>query len=319
MHYTEIGSFSFSYGSLGVHGMGISSSSNFAVLYEAAQSYLRHGPPLSPRSIAEAALRFERRWALGAAVAADDVFPITYGGLVKVYTEPNRLEDHTFIEGKVRTEQVSHDPGWVAEHVVVAFDPHGERHDVPNLLRGLCDHPRAKSYIPLLSGLADQAAQAIGGEEIDGLAAAINDYKAMIDEWMKGRYLSHIAEMAAALTRALPDKVAAWKPPGAGASKSVIVIVRGKAARDQVIGFFDKNGWTAVPAYVTTGVCGEFLTAGGSVRLTAGHRIDFVGGADLGQDVAIGVGGICCSCAIEPRSEFVISTTRPMGGPNRSQ
>lgn len=59
----ELGTFSFSYRSLAVHGMGISASSNFAVLYEAGQLYLRNGAPVPREEVANAALRFERRWA----------------------------------------------------------------------------------------------------------------------------------------------------------------------------------------------------------------------------------------------------------------
>ena len=57
----ELGTFSFSYRSLAVHGMGISASSNFAILYEASQLYLQHGGPVPREEVARAALRFERR------------------------------------------------------------------------------------------------------------------------------------------------------------------------------------------------------------------------------------------------------------------
>jgi hypothetical protein len=256
-------------------------------------------------------LRFERRWAQGAAVAADDVYPITYGGLVKVLTRPNCRAGDSIEDGEVLVEHVSHDPAWIAEHVVVAFDPHGERHDVPNLLADLCADPKAKTFVAELSNLAQAAADAISKRSVHDLASTITKYKVVVDGWMNGRHLSHTSDIAAKLLEAMPNEVAGWKPPGAGASKSIIVIVREKPDRTKVIDFFAAQGWTAIPAYVTTGVSGEFLTADGHVRLTAGHRIDFVGGADIGQDVSIGVEGTCCSCAIEPRSELVISTTPP--------
>src|SRR3954447_7629397 len=99
--YTELGTFSFAYRSLGVHGLGISASSNFSVLYQASQLYLKKGAPLCLEEVAEAALRFERRLALGLAVAANDVYPITYGGLLKVHTAANSGSGGPGSDGKV--------------------------------------------------------------------------------------------------------------------------------------------------------------------------------------------------------------------------
>jgi hypothetical protein len=51
------------------------------------------------------------------------------------------------------------------------------------------------------------------------------------------------------------------------------------------------------------------IKSNGEVRFTAGHRIDFIGAADLGQNVEIGLEGCCCSCAIEPRTEIVLAAS----------
>jgi hypothetical protein len=65
--HSEIGTFEFTYRTLGMHGVGISASSNFAVLYEALQQYLRYGAPLdyadvaSRRSHSSDDLRLEQR------------------------------------------------------------------------------------------------------------------------------------------------------------------------------------------------------------------------------------------------------------------
>lgn len=106
-----------------------------------------------------------------------------------------------------------------------------------------------------------------------------------------------------------PKPVFGWKPSGGGASESMITITENDTMRNVVMPFFKQRDWVALPAHVTSGICGEFITNNGDVRITAGHRLDFVGAADLGQDIAIGHAGCCCSCAIEPRTEIVLCRT----------
>ncbi len=297
----ELGTFSFSYRSLAVHGMGISASSNFAVLYEASQLYLRHGAPVPRAEVAKTALRFERRWASKLAVAADDVYPITYGGLLKVTTETD--------PPAVTTQQVPFDPRWIADHVVVAFDPHGKRHEAERFLERVVGHPHAARYVQQFSGYADAACGAITDGKLDDLAAVVNQYREEFDEWTaddvrkRKDYTFNVREEAEDLMRSF--RIRAWKPPGAGASKSLILITEGRSATDAVVRHLLGKGWWASPAIVTTGICGEFIRSDGKVRITAGHRIDFIGAADLGQDERIMTPGRCCSCAIEPRNMIV--------------
>lgn len=313
MNNMELGTFSFTYRSLGVHGMGISSSSNFAVLYEASQLYLQNGPPLAPEEVARAALRFERRWEANMAVAADDVYPITYGGVRKVITGPNTRKNGGIVDGQVTTEAVDHDPRWIAEHVVVAFDPRGTRHKVQIVLADLFeDKAAAVRYVKQFSGYADKACAAIKNRDCVGLAAAVNAYRDGFNEWTKGKHIGNV-EAEARQLKGL--RVLGWKPPGAGASRSLIVITPDAEASAAVIQFFQNMEWWASPAYVTSGICGEFIKANGDIRITAGHRLDFVGAADLGQDIRIGAPGRCCSCAIEPRTEMLLSATRPRREP----
>jgi len=314
LSYNELGTFSFCYRTRGVHGMGISASSNFAVLYSASQEYLKHGPPFCREEIAATALQFERRQAQGLALAADDVFPIAFGGVLKVGTAPNTLVDNQEIAGKVTVEQIPHDPRWLADHVVVAFNKVGTRHDVPRLLDKLIRHPNAPRYIEQFSELAESASTAIVKSDIHQLAENVNAYRAGFDAWTIdafGRpiFTEPVKAIADELMDQLPLKVLGWKPPGGGASESMIVLSPNVRSRDAVIKFFATKNWLAMPALVTQGVCGEFMNgAGGDIRITAGHRLDLVGGADLGQDIAIGKAGWCCSCAIEPRSEITLST-----------
>ena len=339
--YTELGTFSFSYRTLGIHGMGISASSNFAVLYEASQQYLRNGPPLCLEEVAAAALRFERQLARGQldrdlAVAADDVYPITHGGVLKVLTAPS-IQDSNM---GVSVEPIRHDTRWLADRIVVAFNPQGKRHVIPDLLDRLLNLPNAGEHIKKFTDLAHVASSAIaesykphstdkGDErEIRKLADAVNRYRQEFDEWTKEAeagapgdgvdpphgplFTRAVTDIATDLLKELTkDVVLGWKPPGGGASESLIVITPDVKGRDAVIRFFksEKWKWRALPAYVTSGICGEFVKSDGEVRITAGHRLDFIGAADLGQDVRIRKAGCCCSCAIEPRTEIVLSST----------
>lgn len=305
--HAELGTFSFCYRSLGVHGLGISTSSNFAVLYEASQQFLKRRAPLCLADVAAAALRFERRLASGLAIAADDVYPITFGGIVEVQTTPRSRNGDSVEEGQVTVQPVSCDPQWIARHVVVAMNPRGERHDVPDLLKRLFLHPEAGRFVDTFSKLAELASRAITNADVQKLAGAVNEYRRGFDVWSAGAYTSVVKEIGERLDDQLPLKVLGWKPPGAGASESMIVILRDADCRSAVERFFGDRGWTTIPAYVTSGVCGEFMKGDGEVRITAGHRLDFVGAADLGQDLAIGRRGISCSCAIEPRTEIVLS------------
>jgi hypothetical protein len=310
MMQTDLGTFSFTYRSLGVHGVGISASSNFAVLYEASQLYLYNGPPLSSREVARAALRFERHMAHSNAIAADDVYPIVYGGLVRVVTRPNTKVDDEVVDGDVLVEPVSHEPRWIADHVVVAFDPAGERHRAPLLLGRLFEHPDAVRFVERLSALADRAGRAIGAEDLTDLAALVHDYNGLLNEWSAGAFTANVERVARRLEGQLGKQVLAWKPPGGGATLSLMVVAADRVARDAVLAFFEAEGWWATPALITGGVYGEFLKSKGKVRLTAGHRLDFVGAADLGQDLHIGKEGCCCSCAIEPRAEILVSVAQ---------
>jgi hypothetical protein len=345
--HMEFGTFSFSYRTLGVHGIGISASSNFAVLYEAMRQFLKGGPPLCQENIAAAALQFERRLALGLAVAADDVYAITYGGVMKIFTDPMDAgvkSNGNEATARVKVEPIPHDPRWLSERVVVAFNPLGARHVIPDLLDRLFkDRRKARKYIRKFSALAEIAATAISDSHrprpndksdersIRQLADAMNAYRDEFDKWTKEAekaektsprdqvspnhtplYTRAVDDTARKLVGKLGKEVVlGWKPPGGGASESLIVLTPDIKGRDAVIDFFrsHKPKWTALPAYVTPGICGEFVKANGEVRISAGHRLDFVGAADLGQDPRIGIRGCCCSCAIEPRTEIVLSST----------
>jgi hypothetical protein len=89
------------------------------------------------------------------------------------------------------------------------------------------------------------------------------------------------------------------------------VITNDRVIRDSILQFLrSETDWWCSPLYVSSGVCGEFVKSDGHVRITAGHRLDFVGAADVGQDSDIAENGVCCSCAIEPRSEIILEQGR---------
>lgn len=296
-----------------IHGQGLSSSSNYAVLFEAMQSYFRNGLPIDREAVARAALRFERRNRQSGAVAANDVYPIAHGGVVEVQTEPNRSGGLSEQDGRVSVRRIACDRNWVADHVLLAFNPVGQRHNVPGLLARLFGHARAAEIVGTISGLASDACGALERCDFDSLAQAVRLYRETFDGWMNGAYLNAVRGVAEQMIQRLSIPELEYKPPGAGSTESLIILVPDRAAGARVSSFLAERHWWVQPAIVTDGVCSELLAGERGVRITAGHRIDFVGAADLGQDSRIGVAGRCCACAISPRTE-ILSCTFPRSG-----
>ncbi|MGD9856128.1 MAG: hypothetical protein AB7U20_14385 [Planctomycetaceae bacterium] len=287
-----------------VHGLGLSSSSCEFVIRAACHAYIKCGVPLSSARVALAALRMERGQAGGVALAAIDVYPITYGGVCMLHTAPGA---HDF--GHVSVVPISADPTWLGDHVVVAFNPRGKRHEVPSLLRRLVTHSSARARVERFSRLAAEAGAAIVNQDIRALASAVNNYRLEFDRWTtaafdKPIFTLPVRRIATALVAALPHDVLGWKPPGGGACEALIVISRCDLGARRVIEYLASAGWTAIPADVTGGV--DVQVTCPAVRITAGHRLDFIGAADLGQDPHISAAGVCCSAAIAPRSELLL-------------
>lgn len=270
----ELGDFSFRYRSLAVHGFGISASSNFAVLYQASQLFFKHGPPASREEIARKALEFDRRQANDLCVAADDVYPIVYGGVVTVHT----TSEFTKPDNGVSVTLVTHDARWIADHVAIAFRPKGKRHDVPNLLANLFQHARRTEFVNKIRQQAEDAAAAISADtpDVEKLADSVNQYRNMFNEWTENRYINEVVNSVASdLNNRCSGNILAWKPPGAGASEAIAIITPDKNARDVVLDYFLQRSdeWWCSPVYVSTGLCSEFIHSDGHVRFTAGHRL----------------------------------------------
>ncbi len=302
--YPKLGSFAFTYRSLDAHGIGISLSSNFAVLYEASQQFLMHGAPLDRDRVARAALTFERRLGDGAALAADDVYPITHGGVVHVSTKP-LAKGASLSSGHVVSKPIPYNPHWLAEHVILAFDPAAPPHHVPGLLERLFSDPKAKGpggYVQQINKLAKPVAQAITECRVKARRPHIKEYVKIFDEWTGFEYTRSARRRAQALRRKFRNRLCAWKPPGGGATRSIVAFFEDGKASAEALVFLRERKWWAKRLIVTDGVSAEFLRSDGGVRFTAGHRVDLIGAADLGQDWRIGEPGRCVSCAIEPRS-----------------
>ena len=278
-------------------GSGFSAGSNTFVLEETGKLHLSHPElPLDVELVAKRALARERNETNGLQVATDDVYPIVYGGVMELFTS---------ITSGVRVNPVSYSAKWIEECVVVGLNPHGERHDIPTLLADLFQHPDSKSFVAQISLCARHAARAMQERNLAELGEAVRGYSILFDQWTRGRYFNQdVQAIQRQLEQACGDKVLAVKPPGGGAASAIIVISTDAAT---VVEFLRNQEWLASPARVTGGLQREFNHDPRKICWTAGHRIDFVGAADLGIDPTIAQDGICTSCAIEPRSKLTIS------------
>jgi hypothetical protein len=252
------------------------------------------------------ALSDERRSAGGRAIAADDVIPIVRGGAVQVYT---------FADGSFNHEPIDVDLAFIRRHLIFAYDPSGQRHNVPNLLESLFTHPKAGDFVTHISSVALEASQALRDSNIHLLANAVRKYVDLFQGWTRKRMVhAPVQEIANHLQNELGSGFLGWKPPGAGGASSLLALVEADAAK-MALDRLDKFGWEAMPVNVSPGVHWQVLRGGRQFRFTAPHRADLVGGGDLGQDREIGVDGICCSIAIEPRCTLSLTFPEPHFGP----
>lgn len=290
-----------------IHGIGVSSSSTFAIIYAASQIYLKtKAQPPSRADIARLALMFERASSSQHAIAAQDVYPITYGGAVKTITEPDTVCDGRIVQGKISVESIPCDAKWVENHFLLAANFNAEKHDAPGLLSSLYNDHLAADYVASITDLADTACDAIIKKDIVLLAMTIEKYKTEFDKWTGGKYLAKVKQDIDMLSAKHSSDILAWKPPGAGGSKSVIVIAPTQVSRNRLIKCFNELGWWASPVKITGGVSVHDSEEAQSFQVSAGHRVDIVGAADLGQDISIGQKGHCCGFAIKPRVKIIV-------------
>ena len=302
-------------------GNGFSCFSVTAVL-DAAEELIREngvslfGDQEQFRSeVAARALQRERA-AAGFAVAAQDVYSIVFGNLVTVETEPDSIAaDGNVTTGAIRTTPIAIDRDWFAEHFLVALRPHGVRHEVSTLLEDLfSDAARARKSIELFVSLAGDARRGIGMRDAGAVAATMNRYRDEFDAWMHDRLsipckTAHpFSGRVCGVAAQLPAGALGWKPPGAGACESLIVVAGDRAARDRIIGHLRGLAWKAVPARLTDGLTVARGKDGWTI--SAGHRIDIVGASDLGMDRRIGCPGMCVAAAVAPRVSRLLTIPR---------
>jgi galactokinase/mevalonate kinase-like predicted kinase len=288
---------SFRYRQPDLGGMGFSASSTRLVLDITRELYIETGDVPTKHDVARKALELERRLANGRAVAANDVYPIVFGGVLNTHTQLV-----TIVPEPLRNAEE-----WLGQHLSIAFNPNGKRHCAPGLLEKLFqDQDTGQDYVRMISYFAEIAGAAIRARDVNNLARAITRYRWAFDAWTQGAYISRTKKMARKLKKALSREVLSWKPPGAGACESLIILSPNQDARNAVIQFLRSQSWYATAVAVTTGMSVENLP-GDKLRISAGYRLDLVGAADLGQDASIQQKGCCCSCAIGPRAEILMS------------
>ncbi len=228
--------------------------------------------------------------AAGYAIAAQDVGSIAYGGVCRVAIRGCGVEVQT----------LDHDVHWISSHTVIALDPAGSPHKASVLLRDLIADPRAGRFVRCLSRTAERAAAAIRARDVASLGDAVNRSRHLFNEWASGRYVTpEVAHIAGLLQKEFGRSVYGYKPPGAGAASVLMAMTDDVGG---VIAFLNSVGWYAWAARVTRGLDCQPCAGHKLIRMTAGHRIDFVGAADLGIALPVEEAGVCVSCCVEPRN-----------------
>lgn len=268
-----------------LHGLGFGTSSMAAVLDAAVPWGGRVNVPL--QTVAHNALRAER--GEGRCVAAQDVWTVTFGGVGIVTTAANGTVGGYAVRG--------FDPGlagsaWLAEHLLIAWNPAGQRHEAPDLLERLFEHPARAWFVDFFSDLAEHAAHALELRDAGLLAACVNTYRKCFDAWSGGEHTHHAWSVG---SRLQSNGALGWKCPGAGGCASLVVVTDGPAGMADCARYLHGCGWASLPAHVTGGL----RVADGVASV--GHRVDLIGAADLGQDPSIGLPGRCLALAVEPR------------------
>lgn len=287
-----------------LEGLGLAQSSQMLILNAALASFWLHEGRVNLRFVLESALGQERILAHGRRIAAQDVVTELVGGAVLVDTLPGR-------GAEVSWRGVQCDREAVAKHMVFAHRREGSRHRAGDLLQVLFAHPMAREYVRELSQCAEAAAKALAKGAFADLARVVTVGRGHFDQWSDGAFTNGLRTIGDRLDARFKGRIG-WKPAGAGACLSIIVIVEPSAVRDDVLAFLAEDGWTAEPVRVTEGLNVQVEGAEGMIRISAPLRVDLVGAADLGLDEGIGCSGVCCALAVEPRRELTLWKNRSL-------
>ncbi|HCN31006.1 MAG TPA: hypothetical protein DIT64_20285 [Verrucomicrobiales bacterium] len=290
-----------------LRGLGFSSSSVESVLRTAVSVGVRplllellagRLPPEHFRSvIARTALDDERR-AAGAAIAGNDVYPIVHGGVVSASV------DLAF--GGMRTRVVDADSDFLSRHFFLAWNPNGKMHSVSAALSNCFSDPVAGCRVRSLSALAGEMTRNLEKQDWRACGQGFLDYNREFQAWSKSYLSPSVASrMSSLVSRAGKDRLPGWKHPGAGDAESVLLVCDG---RSETISFlrseFQSCGWEFQPVRGQGGLQVSLDTPGQKLTVSAPHRVDFIGAADLGADARIAVEGTCLACAVGPRLQI---------------
>lgn len=280
-------------------GKGLSSSSNTAAL-RAAEDILARGLLPTRAEVTRRALETERRNA-GHCVATQDVLAIVHGGLVAV---------HTWSDGRYGAVPVPCDPAWVKRHLLLAVNQASRGHDVPTLLSDLFAHPRRREFVADFSVLVAAARAALERGDAAALGDTMNLYRPGFDEWTGGAFTSAVRGIMVEFEREAVG-LHGWKPPGAGATEAVALVMDGTPeSHASATRFFRARGWQIGPVEMTDGLA-VLQHTDGTAEISAGLRLDLIGAADLSADPAIAADGLCLSLAISPRTMRVVRVPAP--------
>ena len=280
--------------------VGMSASSNKAILH-AVFDCLVEGQLETVLQLTKATIESTLKRALdtessrveGRKVAGQDVTAICTGDVSLISTSPGRLP---------RSEIVRGVQAGLEGHLLFGFDPNGTKHHIPELLTRLLEHPKAKSLVKKISRLALDAKQAMETNNLQALGNHMSDYRELLTIWNPNFVLPAVGEMASRLQTNLGNNLYAWKPPGGGSATSIFAIVE---EVEPAVEILTKQGWIAFPVTVSEGLRIRDRQQN-RLTITAPHRLDFIGYADLGENPAIGVEGHCLAVAVEPTSSLTI-------------
>lgn len=281
-----------------LQGLGLAQSSQMLILNAALASYWLHEGQVDLRFVLESALGQERILAHGRRIAAQDVVTELVGGAVLVDTLPGSGVE-------VSWRVVKCDREVVARNMVFAHRREGPRHRAGDLLGALFGHRLAGKYVRELSECSEAAATALAKGAFADLAQVVAEGRGHFDQWSGGAFTSGVRPIGDQLDARFGARIG-WKPAGAGACPSLIVVMESSEVRADVLAFFAGEGWVAEPVRVTDGLKVEVDPGKGMIRISVPLRLDLVGAADLGLDEAIGCNGVCCALAVEPRRELTL-------------
>ncbi len=302
MSQSGISTHSFSYTANATHGVGLSGSSNLSVLLAASRVVLSSYPKIQLGKVARLAHEEETILANGQTIAAQDVYPITFGGAQIIKTWPDFLNGRGRKIGNVIREPFSINENLLENHFFITYKEKGKKHNASLLLKNLGEHPRRKKIVAEISAIALNAKSALLAMDLAEIGKCFDRYRRVFDTWSNGKYTSNLDSIIDKARRKLGTNLISWKPPGAGGCDSLALIFRDLETKNEAIKYFKKCGWNVLPIKITGGV--NVIKKRKHFVISAGYRFDFVGAADLGQDLRIGQLGLCCSCAIEPRAEL---------------